>query len=117
MSDETVYYRADVPGLKRGDPATRTLDVIDEEEYTYATTRLDVARGIAARNTGYLVYRVLLNEPIEADPGAARDGVGIGSSGLRRARWCMSRMRKQPDGLSQSLSGNQSRCCIACFVV
>lgn len=76
MSDETVYYRADVPGLKRGDPATRTLDVIDEEEYTYATTRLDVARGIAARNTGYLVYRVLLNEPIEADPGAARDGVG-----------------------------------------
>ncbi|WP_293044437.1 hypothetical protein [Mycobacterium sp.] len=76
MSDETAYYRADVSGLKRGDPATRTFDPLDDKEYTYATTRLDVARAIAARHTDYLVYRVLLNEPIEADPGAARDGVG-----------------------------------------
>ncbi len=76
MSDETAYYRADVPGLNPGDSATRTLDVLDNEEYTYATTRLDVARAIAARHTGYLVYRVLLNEPIEADPDAAQDHVG-----------------------------------------
>lgn len=40
----TAYYRADVHGGKAGDPATRTLDPLDGKEYTYATTRLDVAR-------------------------------------------------------------------------
>ena len=46
----TAYYRADVQGLNAGDAATRTLDPHDGKEYTYATTRLDVARAIAARH-------------------------------------------------------------------
>jgi hypothetical protein len=60
MTDEVAYYRADARGLNRGD----------------ATTRLDVARGIAARHTDFAVYSVTLNEPIEADPDAARDNLG-----------------------------------------
>jgi len=68
-----AYYRADVNDLNVGDAATRTLDPMDGKEYTYATTRLDVARAIAARHTDFGVYRVLLDEPIEADPDAAAD--------------------------------------------
>jgi hypothetical protein len=71
-----AYYRADVQGLNAGDAATRTLDPLDGKEYTYATTRLDVARGIAARHADFCVYRVTLDEPIEADPGAAEDNLG-----------------------------------------
>ena len=40
----TAYYRADVKGLNAGDAATRTLDPLDGKEYTYATTRPEVAR-------------------------------------------------------------------------
>ena len=76
MTDEAAYYRADARGLNPGDATTRTLDVQDGKEYTYATTRLDVARGIAARHTDFAVYSVTLNEPIEADPDAARDNLG-----------------------------------------
>jgi hypothetical protein len=76
MSDDVAYYRADAEGLNPGDPTTRTLDPADGKEYTYATTRLDVARGIAARHTDFSVYRVLLDEPIEADPDAAEDNLG-----------------------------------------
>jgi hypothetical protein len=72
----TAYYRADVQGLNPGDAATRTLDPLDGEEYTYATTRLDVARLIAERHSDFSVYRVILHEPIEADPGATRDNLG-----------------------------------------
>jgi hypothetical protein len=72
----TAYYRADVQGLNAGDAATRTLDPLDGKEYTYATTRLDVARAIAARHADFSVYRVTLDEPIEADPGAAEDNLG-----------------------------------------
>jgi hypothetical protein len=74
MSDAT-YYRADVQGLNPGDAATRTLDPMDDKEYTYATTRLDVARAIAAKHADFSVYRVVLNEPIEADPDAAQDNL------------------------------------------
>ncbi len=45
-----AYYRPDVRGLNPGDPATRTLDARDGNEYTYATSRLEVARAIAARH-------------------------------------------------------------------
>ena len=76
MSDETVYYRADVQGLNPGDATTRTLDPLDDKEYTYATTRLDVARAIAARHSDFSVYRVTLDEPTEADPDAAEDHLG-----------------------------------------
>jgi hypothetical protein len=76
MSNDTAYYRADVQGLNPGDAATRTLDPLDGKEYTYATTRLDVARGIAARHPDFSVYRVTLDEPIEADPDAAQDHLG-----------------------------------------
>ena len=72
----TAYYRADVQGLNGGDPATRTLDPLDDKEYTYATTRLEVARAIAARHADFRVYRVTLDEPIEADPDAAEDNLG-----------------------------------------
>jgi hypothetical protein len=71
-----AYYRADVQGLNADDPATRTLDPLDGKEYTYATTRLDVARAIAARHADFRVYRVTLEEPIEADPDAAQDNLG-----------------------------------------
>ena len=71
-----VYYRADVPGLNAGDAATRTLDPLDGNEYTYATTRLDVASAIAARHPDFCVYRVTLDEPVEADPDAVEDNVG-----------------------------------------
>jgi hypothetical protein len=76
MSDETAYYRADVQGLNPGDATTRTLDPLDDKEYTYATTRLDVAREIAARHADFSVYRVTLDEPIEADPDAAEEHLG-----------------------------------------
>jgi hypothetical protein len=76
MSDETAYYRADVKGLNPGDATTRTLDPLDDKEYTYATTRLDVARAIAARHGDFSVYRVKLDEPTEADPDAAEDHLG-----------------------------------------
>ena len=76
MSDGTAYYRADVQGLYPGDSATRTLDPLDSKEYTYATTRLDIARAIAARHADFSVYRVTLDEPIEADPDAAEDNLG-----------------------------------------
>ena len=76
MSDDAAYYRADVQGLNRGDATTRTLDPLDDKEYTYATTRLDIARGIAARHADFAVYCVTLDEPIEADPDAAQDNLG-----------------------------------------
>ena len=76
MSDGTAYYRADVQGLYPGDSATRTLDPRDDKEYTYATTRLDIARAIAGRHADFSVYRVTLDEPIEADPDAAEDNLG-----------------------------------------
>jgi hypothetical protein len=85
MSDDTAYYRADVQGLNPGDPTTRTLDPLGGKEYTYATTRLDVARAIAARHADFSVYRVTLDEPVETDPDAARDNLGDFSSGLRGA--------------------------------
>jgi hypothetical protein len=72
----TAYYRADVQGLDVGDPATRTLDPLDGKEYTYATTRNDIARAIAERHSDLSIYRVTLDEPIEADPGAAADNLG-----------------------------------------
>ena len=76
MSDDADYYRADVRGLNPGDATTRTLDPLDGKEYTYATTRLDVARGIAARHADFCVYRVTLDKPIEVDPDAAEDNLG-----------------------------------------
>jgi hypothetical protein len=76
MSDDAAYYRADVQGLNPEDQATRTLDPLDGKEYTYATTRLDLARAIAARHADFSVYRVRLDEPIEADPDAAEDNLG-----------------------------------------
>ena len=76
MSNAAGYYRADVQGLNPGDPTTRTLDPMDGKEYTYATTRLDVARAIAARHADFSVYRVTLEEPVEADPDAAQDNLG-----------------------------------------
>ena len=71
-----AYYRPDVRGLNPGDPATRTLDPRDNKEYTYATTRLEVAREIAARHADFFVYRVALDHPIEVDPDAAEDNLG-----------------------------------------
>lgn len=71
----TAYYRPDVRGLNAGGPASRTLDPLDGKEYTYATTRLDTARAIAARHADFCVYRVTLDEPIEADPDAAEDNL------------------------------------------
>ena len=76
MNDEVAYYRADIQGFNPGDRATRTLDPMDGKEYTYATTRLDVARAIAAKHADFAVYRVLLDEPIEPDPDAAEDNLG-----------------------------------------
>ena len=76
MSDDTAYYRADVQGLNPGDATTRTLDVLANKEYTYATTRLDIAREIAARHPDFAVYRVTLDEPTEPDPDAAEDHLG-----------------------------------------
>jgi hypothetical protein len=68
----TAYYRADVKDLNVGDAATRTLDPLDGKEYTYATTRLEVARAIAARHNDFRVYSVLLDEPIDV----VEDGLG-----------------------------------------
>jgi hypothetical protein len=76
MSDDVAYYRADVRGLNPGDAATRTLDPLDGKEYTYATTRLDLARAIAVRHVDFSVYCVTLDQPVEADPDAAQDNLG-----------------------------------------
>ncbi|MDT5092818.1 MAG: hypothetical protein QOH60_2181 [Mycobacterium sp.] len=71
----TAYYRPDVRGLNAGDPVSQTLDPLDGKEYTYATTRLDVARAIAARHADFCVYRITLDEPVEVDPDAAEDNL------------------------------------------
>lgn len=84
MSDDAAYYRADVRGLYPGDHTTRTLDAADGKEYTYATTRLDLARAIAANHDDFGVYRVELQEPIEADPIAIEDDLG---EGFVRSPW------------------------------
>ena len=76
MSDDAAYYRADVQGLNPGDATTRTLDPLDGKEYAYATSRADLARAIAARHADFAVYRVTLDEPVEADPDAAQDDLG-----------------------------------------
>jgi hypothetical protein len=73
---DTDYYRADVKDLNVGDATTRTLDPLDGREYTYATTELGIARAIAAKNGDLGVYRVLLAEPIDADPDAAENNLG-----------------------------------------
>jgi hypothetical protein len=72
----TAYYRPDMRGLYPGDPSTRALDPRDGKEFTYATTRLEVARAIAARHADFCVYRVRLDKPIEVDPDAAQDNLG-----------------------------------------
>jgi hypothetical protein len=71
-----AYYRADVPDLNVGDGATRTLDPLDGKEYTYATTQLEVAQRIAVRHSGFCVYQVFLNEPVDVDPDAAEENLG-----------------------------------------
>jgi len=76
MSSDAAYYRADAQGLNPGDATTRTLGPLDGKEYTYATTRLDVARSMAARHADFSVYLITLEEPVEADPGAAQDDLG-----------------------------------------
>jgi hypothetical protein len=76
MSDDVGYYRADVQGLNPGDATTRTLDPGEGKEYTYATTRLEIARGIAAKHDDFAVYSVTLNEPIEPAPDAVRENLG-----------------------------------------
>ncbi|HWT47283.1 MAG TPA: hypothetical protein VN255_01405 [Mycobacterium sp.] len=76
MNDDAAHYRADVRDLNPGDATTRTLDPLDGKEDTYATTRLDVARAIAARHADFAVYNVTLDEPIEAAPDAAQDNLG-----------------------------------------
>ena len=76
MSDGAAYYRADMQGLNPGDPTTRTLNPLDGKEYTYATTRLDLAHRIAARHADFSAYCVTLDEPVEADPDAAWDNLG-----------------------------------------
>ena len=75
-ANHRVAYGSDARGLKPGDPATRTLDPRDDKEYTYATTRLEVARAIAARHADFCVYHVTLDQPIEVDPDAAEDNLG-----------------------------------------
>ena len=76
MSDDAGYYRADVQGLNPGDATTRTLDLSEGKEYTYATTRLDIARGIAAKHDDFAVYSVTLDEPIEPTPDAVQENLG-----------------------------------------
>jgi hypothetical protein len=81
MSDDAAYYRADVRGLNPGDATTRTLNPDDGKEYTYATTRLDVACEIATRHADFSAYRVQLYEPVEEAPEAAE--VNLGESFVR----------------------------------
>ncbi|MBV8182294.1 MAG: hypothetical protein JO045_26575 [Mycobacterium sp.] len=84
MGDDTAYYRPDARGLNPGDATTRTLNPLDGKEYTYATTRLDLARAIAARRADFSAYRVELYEPIEAAPEAAEVDLG---EGFVRSPW------------------------------
>jgi hypothetical protein len=76
MSDDAAYYRADVQGLNPGDATTLTLDPSDRTEYTYATSRLDLARGRATRHADFAVYSVTLAEPVEPDPDAVQENLG-----------------------------------------
>jgi len=64
-----------VADLNVGDAAARTLAPLDGTEYTYATTRLDM-RARLPQDTLVPRYRVLLNEPVDADPDAAEDNLG-----------------------------------------
>jgi hypothetical protein len=71
--EKTVYYRADVEGLERGQPTARRMDAFVGRECTYATTNLQVARAFAVERevrTGIRrsVYRVELAAPICPDP-------------------------------------------------
>lgn len=75
MGGQLVLYRADVQGLKPGDPTGRMISPYEQDrEYTYATTSLNAARAFAvfafgaARDHERSVYRVQLDEPIVLDP-------------------------------------------------
>jgi len=98
----TAYYRADEQGLNPGDAATRTLDPLDGKEYTYATTRLDIARAIAERHSDFSVYRVTSTIPSKQTRTLPRTTLVNCSSGLRGARSRMSSMRKKNDSHARS---------------
>jgi hypothetical protein len=74
VSNEVVFYRADIQGLKPGDETLRMFASLNGHDYTYATTSLDVARAFAvsvfgvARDHERSVYRVQLDDPIVLDP-------------------------------------------------
>jgi hypothetical protein len=74
LTEEVVFYRADVQGLRPGDATGRMKSWFDNYLYTYATTRLDVARAFAVYAFGASddpersVYRVELDAPIMEDP-------------------------------------------------
>jgi hypothetical protein len=77
MTDETpelVLYRADVKGLKPWSDTARMKSRFDNQEYTYATTNLDVARAFAVfafgvpRDHERSIYRVNLDDPLAFDP-------------------------------------------------
>lgn len=74
MTEDVVWYRADISGLQRGDETGRMVPWWPENcGYTYATTRLDVARAFAVFAFGVphdharSVYRVELSGPILCD--------------------------------------------------
>jgi hypothetical protein len=69
MTDETTttWYRADVPGLRPHDEATRT-PLPGGNDYVYMTSRLDVARAFAAQRGNRSVYEVEPGGFIWPDP-------------------------------------------------
>jgi len=98
MSNDPTYYRADRQGFNPGDAATRTLDPLDHKEYTYATTRLDVARRSSHDILISSFTRYCSTSPSNRPPTPSKTTLGTSSSGLRLERSCTWWMTKKPLG-------------------
>jgi len=61
--ESTMWFRADVPGLRPYDPANHSGMPLSGRRVVYATSRLDVARAFAASRGGWWVYEVRPIDP------------------------------------------------------
>jgi hypothetical protein len=119
-----MYYRADVMGLRAGEPTSNVVDPYNERAFAYAITSLELARAFAVTGfgvsshqpgQGLAVYQVTLEEPV-ADPDFNLDAtvqvvtselgtiVGLAdasvSMSVAQANKVMARYMRWPDGRS-----------------
>jgi hypothetical protein len=103
MTDDAAYYRADVQGLNPGDATTRTLDPLDDKEYTYATPG-STLRVVSPLGTPISLCTASHSMSLlKRTPTLRRTTLVDCSSGLRGARSCMSWMRMKHNNSQNAL--------------